>query len=132
MKNIIKPLFEFLLRMRRSGTTTLLLKIAKENDVYVLVPSHDMPGYEEVKDKTVSIQQLETSQGLKGKPILIDNYTLIKYAEWANKQLDNITEEMVNRNKALYHIKNHIAQYEQYHGKLGYIQSKTLQENEQH
>lgn len=71
----MQNLLRFLMEKRQSGSTTLLNKIAKKNDVYVLVHKMDMVDYfdKEVKDKIYSPETVRKLEGAEKKPILIDN-----------------------------------------------------------
>lgn len=71
----MQNLLRFLMEKRQSGSTFLLNKIAKENDVYVLVHKLDMVEIfdEEVKNKIYSPETVHKLEGAPKKPILIDN-----------------------------------------------------------
>lgn len=71
----MQNLLEFFIGSRGSGSTTLLNKIAKENDVYVLVHKSEMKDYfdKEVSDKIYSPETLYKLRSAPKKPILIDN-----------------------------------------------------------
>jgi hypothetical protein len=88
MKNldILKNTFDFMSRMRRSGTTTLLRKISDEMEAWVLVP------YEEDKkeffDSALSFEDLNGGCGREPKPILVDNYTMMKLLSMAITEIE--------------------------------------------
>lgn len=67
----------FLISHRRSGTTTLIEKIAEEHDCHVLVPYMS----EKRKPYHVSLMELKAMAGEKPKPILVDNHTLLVICE---------------------------------------------------
>jgi hypothetical protein len=97
MKNIFKSVFNFVLSQRRSGTTTLVKKIADENDVWVLVPNMS-DGLQFKKGSAISVHQLcDNSDGTEGKPILVDNATLLKLIGAAARQEEKLLalEEVV-------------------------------------
>lgn len=83
MKNMIKQVLmrlnEFLRDNRRTGHTSLLNKIGKEHDVYIIV--HDMKMREEfdpeVQDKLILITNISILQSAPNKPILFDNKVLM-------------------------------------------------------
>ncbi len=86
MKNVFKSVFNFILSQRRSGTTTLIKKIADENDVWVLVQNM-ADGLQFKRGSAISIHQLiGSSDGMEGKPILVDNATLLRLMDVAAKQ----------------------------------------------
>jgi hypothetical protein len=72
--NHLQKIKLFLKNNRRSGTSTLLNKIASENDCYVLV-ANDMEinhTYRDIKEKCISILNLFDLSKDEKKPILID------------------------------------------------------------
>lgn len=99
MKNVFKSVFNFILSQRRSGTTTLIKKIADENDVWVLVPNMS-DSLQFKKGSAISIHQLaNNSNGMEGKPILVDNATLLRLMDVAAKQESKLLaiEEVMDR-----------------------------------
>ena len=90
MKNVFKSVFNFVLSQRRSGTTTLIKKIADENDVWVLVPNMS-DSLQFKKGSAISVHQLcGSSDGLEGRPILVDNATLLRLIGAAAKQEEKL------------------------------------------
>ena len=79
MKNQLRRILQFFLSHRRSGTTTLLKEIAGVSDVWVLVPTAEMK--KEFGDKAISIDDLDKAMGMSSRPILVDNFTMIRLCE---------------------------------------------------
>ncbi len=101
MKDVFKSVFNFILSQRRSGTTTLIKKIADENDVWVLVPNMS-DSLQFKKGSAISVYQLTNNPGiLEGRPILVDNATLLKLLGAADRQEEKLSamEEVVDRFK---------------------------------
>ena len=79
IKQVLMRLNEFLRDNRRTGHTSLLNKIGKEHDVYIIVHDMEMKRYfdSEVHDKLISITNISILQGAPHKPILFDNKVLM-------------------------------------------------------
>ncbi len=89
---------------RGSGTTTLIKKIANENDVFVLVPS-DMVG-KMIGKSAVNINKLNNIRGLQKKPILLDNFTLIELTNKTIEELQKLNGEICKRDDLIKEIYN--------------------------
>lgn len=98
---ILRNLSGFLLSMRGSGTTTLIKKVAIENDVYVLVPYEQMG--QEFGDHAITFNRLGKARGLKPKPILTDNYTLREISELSLNKFDILDAEIKELQSKLFH-----------------------------
>lgn len=57
---LLKNVVEFILNNRRSGTTTLIKKIAEDNSCYVVVSDDEdiKREYTEIKDKCITLKNL--------------------------------------------------------------------------
>lgn len=79
IKQTMKRFYEFLLGNRRCGHTSLLNKIAKENDVYIVVHQMDMIKEfdPEVHTKIIPINNISILQSALNKPVLLDNKVLL-------------------------------------------------------
>ena len=112
MISFFSNLLSFMQEQRRSGTSTLLKKIAKENDVWILVPT------EKEKDmfdgKGITFLDIENNKikGQKPKPILVDNYTLIKLSEQALLEFSELRNKINSRNTLIRNIKEEIKLFE--------------------
>ena len=75
---ILQQFLNVLMRNRQCGHTTLIEKLAKENDVYVLVHNQRMRDVfdKEIHHKLFTLRQLDKLSTLEPKPILIDNAAL--------------------------------------------------------
>ena len=71
IRRFLRNLFEFTVGLRRSGTTTLIKKVAEQNDVWVIVPNQEHKKL--FGDYALSLHELDKMQGSKPKPILLDN-----------------------------------------------------------
>ena len=94
-------LLRFLVGRRPSGTTTLLNKIAKENDVYVLVHNMEMTNHfdKKVHSKIYAPDTLDKLRGAERKPILIDNALF-------QEMLTNLLLENGSKEEIIEHQKN--------------------------
>ena len=79
MKRLLRNVYDFFIRQRQSGTSTLLKKVAAENDVWILVPNEKMK--EEFGPQAIDFYDLQEMMGTEKKPILVDNYTMIRLCE---------------------------------------------------
>lgn len=86
-RKFLKNLLEFTIGCRRSGTTTLIRRIAEKNDVWVIVLNQDQKKL--FGDYAISISELDKISGCNPKPILLDNSTIMKLAELALKEINN-------------------------------------------
>jgi len=97
----------FLHSMRHSGTTSLLKKIAAENDVWVLVADEEHA--REFGDKGVTISKVQL--GVDKKPILFDNYTILRLTGLAQDELMNLTEQVRRREDLIFDIETKIKSF---------------------
>ncbi len=97
MRKLLKNMFRFLIEQRQSGTTTLLKTIAANNDVWVLVPDQQTKG--QFNGSAITLDELDRMGSKSHKPILVDNYTMIKLCELVDVEiigLDNAISEREN------------------------------------
>ena len=107
MKGIFKTLLAFMLQNRRSGTTTLLRLIADTHDVYVVVPFE--ADKKEFGDSAITFQDLEDMKGKTTKPILIDNHSMLKLCAEHNLEVNELSENLKERDEVLDKIRDAIA-----------------------
>lgn len=95
-------LFKFFISWRGAGTTTLIDKIAKENDCIVLVGQDT----ERKGDNYITFQDLynHSYRGRSHKPILVDNHVLLEIVEQAINELDSRAQIIKRRNDILQRI----------------------------
>lgn len=101
----------WILGMRRSGTSSLLEKIAKSNDVYILVPTEEEKRDRKWNGKAISFNDLN-KEGLKPKPLLLDNHSMIKFSELAYNYSKELEGKLMDRNKLLSKIKADLIHFE--------------------
>lgn len=117
-KSIFLGLRELLLRSRQSGTTSLLQKIAAKNDVWVLVA--DEKSGQAFGDKAITLNDLDITRGMgrlrihgvTPKPILVDNYMLIRLSEDSIMQFEDLELMIKNQKDLIKNIKHQIASFE--------------------
>ena len=99
----LQSFLSFLIRNRQSGHTTLVNKLAKENDVYVIV--HNTKAKEifdkDVQEKLYTINQFQRLLGKDKKPILVDNATLHKLFTDALLEMGKQEEIIAHQKKTL-------------------------------
>lgn len=103
-------IFSFFTSLRRSGTTTLIKNIAAENDVWVLVPNEEMR--KEFGDKGITLQELDRMESVKPKPILLDNYTMLKLSELSINEFLKLELSIKKRNRLIRTIRDEIKLFE--------------------
>lgn len=118
MKQIIRYFHEFVVKMRHSGTTTLLNAIAKTNDIYILVPTNEE---KDLFDKGVAISFEDINNGSKlsmltPKPIFLDNYTMIRLAEVMNIEISKLESEIKKRDQLITSINKLIFEHSKEYG----------------
>jgi hypothetical protein len=100
---------------RQTGTTTLLRKVLKEENAYVIVP--DMQSAETLYPEVPASQILTLEQiierpevlvNIKTRPFLIDNYTMIKIAEIMSAAHDKYTNNILERDRFVDTIRREI------------------------
>jgi len=111
---IIDSLVDFLLRFRRSGTTTQLKDMASKYDCWVIVAT------EEEADKFgkngLALRNLHLVRGEKPKPVLIDNHVLIQLLTDADDKIKRLGGKLMEKENMLRGIKN-IVNNEEYKNK---------------
>jgi hypothetical protein len=105
MKNLIKNLYSFFLKNRRSGTTTLIQKIASKYDVYVIVPNSQSK--ENFGKSGITFNDLSTDKfnGLEPKPILVDNHTMLEILNYFDDRINELKNEINDRDILLNSIR---------------------------
>ena len=89
-EEIIKGVFDFMIRHRSSETSTLIKEISEKNDCYILVGN-------EIETKqfknSINILNIAKYRDLENKPILVDNYALLKILDSAMTRFYVLYEE---------------------------------------
>lgn len=109
-RKLVRNLYAFLLSQRQSGTTTLLKKIAAENDVWVLVPNATMKN--EFGESTITFDDLSHAQGRKVKPIFMDNFTMMQLCEFFENELIDKDLKITKQYSLINKIKTDIEMFE--------------------
>jgi len=114
-------LLGFILKNRRSGTTTLIKKIASENDCYVVVRFQQeiISEYNDIKDKCITLEQLFDTNGLPEKPILFETQAIKYICETSKNNLETLYKHNYKRDLALKKIKESIIEFELNGNKIG-------------
>jgi hypothetical protein len=106
---ILDNLLSFLLSNRQTGTTSLLEKIAAENNVWVIVAKHqEKPKF---NGKALTIDELNHARGLDRRPILIDNHTMLWILEDINSDHNNLLIKYNRSEKLIEEITESINRY---------------------
>jgi hypothetical protein len=106
----ITSLLEFLLSKRKSGTTTLLQKIASENDVFVLVQTKEES--ESFYDgKAIALSDLRKLNGVKDKPILIETSLIISLLRESDNKICTLYEKNIEYINHLLEIESEIKKF---------------------
>lgn len=108
---LIRDFHMWVLGLRRSGTTTLLEKIAKEYDVYILVPSSEEKKDPKWNGKAISFDDLK-NDGVEPKPLFLDNHAMLKFSELAYNYSQKLEKELKDRNGLLQKIKTDLINFE--------------------
>lgn len=112
IKDLFSGILEFVIRSRRTGTTTLIKKVASENDVWVLVPNSESK--EEFGKSGISFSDLSKMGGSNPKPILLDNYTLLRLTELSLEEFARLNSMIERRDRLIRIIQNEIKIFEHY------------------
>lgn len=118
IRRFLKNLLRFTVGLRRSGTTTLIKKVAEQNDVWVIVPNQEQKKL--FGDYALSLHELDKMQGCKPKPILLDNSTIMRLTEMSIEEMENLDLAIKKRNKLIRTIRDEISNFERDDGKLSY------------
>jgi len=111
IKKLLGDMYLFFKKLRGSGTTSLLAKIAKENDVWVIVNNFE-EGIQ-FGDKAVTLDMLKDhAYGFDNKPILIDNHVLLILLEESIHKIDDQEEAIRSRTEVLRTLKRAIKSFE--------------------
>lgn len=92
MKLTLEKIISFFRSQRATGTTTLIKKIAKDNDVWLLMPTAASKG--NFKDIKNVLSLSDNLDGLPPKPILVDNHTMLFIAEMTVGTIDTLTSSL--------------------------------------
>lgn len=117
----INYLLGFILKNRRSGTTTLIKKIASENDCYVVVrfKQEITSEYNDIKDKCITLEQLFDTNGLTQKPILFETQAIKHLCETSKRNFETLYKQNYKRDLALKKVKESIIDFESDGYKIG-------------
>jgi hypothetical protein len=108
---LLHDFYTWVLGLRRSGTSSLLEKIAKSNDVYILVPTEEEKSDPKWNGKALSFNDLKRG-GIKPKPILLDNHAMLKFSELAYQYSKELEGKLSDRNGLLAKIKSDLLSFE--------------------
>lgn len=113
----------FILKNRRGGTTTLIKKIAAENDCYVVVRFHDeiKHEYRDIKEKCLTLEQLLNFDGLPAKPILFETQAIKEMCELAKERFEVVRNQNFKRDVLLQKIKQSLVDFELGGDKIGSV-----------
>ncbi len=109
MKRLLRNICEFFLSQRQSGTTTLLKSVAANNDVWVLVPNAEMK--REFGAQGISFDDLERMDRKAKKPILIDNYTMLKVCDEFKINIKELETLVMDRDKLINSVEHLIVEF---------------------
>lgn len=115
IRRVLLYLAAFVANQRGSGTTTLIKKIASENDVWVLV--YDQKQKKQFGDSAITLGELANMDGYNSKPILIDNHALLELASTSDEEFKRLDSLIERRNKLIKTIRDEIDKFEQTGGK---------------
>ncbi len=115
IRKLLSNLYSFVTDLRRSGTTTLIKKVASENDIWVLVPNQQMK--KEFGESGVTFDEIDRMKGFKPKPILLDNYTLLQLSELSLNEYKRLDLMIKKRNRLIRTIRDEINLFERENSK---------------
>lgn len=110
IKTLMNNVYFFIDSMRISGTTTLIQKIASENDVWVLVP--DSTQKHAFGEKAITFDEISRMGARDKKPILFDNYTLLRLSESVIREFTTLESMIAERDKLIKTIRDEIALFD--------------------
>jgi len=112
---LLHDFYQWVVGMRRSGTSSLLEKIAKTEDVYILVPTQKEKEDKKWNGKALCFSDLERG-AIKPKPILVDNHFMIELASKAIEYQSELERQTLYRNSLLNNIKTQLSAFERTNG----------------
>ena len=117
----------FILHNRKSGTTTLIRKIAAENDCYIVVRfSREIESYKDVKDKCITLEQLFDFKNLPKKPILFESQAIKEMCELAKASYEVVKNQNLRRDALLKNIKQSLEIFESSGDIIGSVSKYTI------
>jgi len=117
--------YQWVAGMRRSGTSSLLERIAQTEDVYILVPTQKEKDDKKWNGKALCFSDLERG-AIKPKPILVDNHFMIELADKAIKYQSELERKVRYRNALLYNIKTQLSAFERTNGNFDGSSTKDI------
>lgn len=120
-------ILRFIQSQRRSGTTTLIQKIATENDCHVVVRYSDdiKKQYpKELWDKCITLEQLFNLEGIPPKPILFETPAIKHLCEMAKERYEIVSDQNFRMDSTLNKIKKAIYDFELSGDKIGSVFEK--------
>ena len=109
--------YTWILSLRRSGTTTLLEKIAKVHDVYILVPTEKEKRDKKWNGKAICFIDLDKG-GMKPKPILLDNHAMIEFSKHVYALVTELEAKVAASDALISKIKGDIDYFNIQHGRV--------------
>lgn len=112
IREILQAIYRTVFEARRMGTSTMLKKLASENDVYILVPNGKCK--EMFGDSAITFGELIKNGGLgrSPKPLLLDNFTLLELTRETFDEIARLEGEVVRRDQLIHTISRAISNFE--------------------
>jgi len=112
VREILQAIYRTVFEARRMGTSTMLKKLASENDVYILVPNEKCK--EMFGDSAITFEELIKNGGLgrSPKPLLLDNFTLLELTRGTFDEIARLEGEVVRRDQLIHTISRDISNFE--------------------
>jgi len=116
IKQRMKRFLEFLIENRQTGHTSLLNKIGKKHDIYIIVHNAKMVNEfdSEVQSKIIPIDNISILQAAPNKPVLLDNKILLDLLNDSIKNIEHKEDiiyyykESINKIKDIVKENDHI------------------------
>lgn len=101
---------------RRKGTSTLIKEMAGLNDVWILVATTEQK--RDFGENAISLTELENFKGKESKPILVDNYAMLRLSEEAFQEINRLKDKIKVRDELITDVKRLMDRFEAQYGKF--------------
>ena len=113
IEKIFDKLLQFVKKNRQTGHTALLNKIAKKEDIYIIIHDNTMKQFfdKDVQHKLISMNNLNVLRDANNKPVLIDNAAFKVMLEDSLYRITKLNQESAERHEHMRQIDKILIHY---------------------